>query len=631
MELHEALKLHWGYDTFRPKQEQIIRSLVAGRDVAAVLPTGGGKSLCYQLAAVLRGGTAVVISPLIALMDDQVRQLAEMGIPAAVLNSTLNPGEQWLCRKRAQQGAYRLLYLSPERLLREDTVAWLRETPVSFFVIDEAHCISEWGHDFRPEYRQLRLLREHFPEAPIAAFTASATKRVRQDILQQLALRDPDKVILSFYRPNLGYHIHECRDAKEQRRLLLRAVKHYRGETVIVYAPTIREVEATADWLTTQRIPAVPYHGQMEAGLRRRNQDRWMSDEIRVLVGTIAFGLGINKPSVRAVIHLSLPKSLEQFYQESGRAGRDGEPADCVLLWRKKDAGLLAHFIEQIEDEQEKRRAWTRYHVIRNFAERASCRPKAICEHFGETPKWAACGHCDTCGAELPWKEERGQAPQPAAAVAVKRVAPAAPAAAAAHPDPALADYLREWRRKTAAERGVRPYVILHDATLNELSARCPATLAELTSITGIGAKKAETLGEAILEAIRQFRRGARAEAKPAEVEPPRAQLKRLLGEGKTIEQAAQTRERTVKATVDLLASMIEDGEIDFSSGWVRARYLNDILREVARHDLDRLRPVKDALPPEVTYEEIRLVAAAIRRELTEKSPTPAPQSHPGE
>ena len=205
MELHDALRRFWGYDSFRPRQAEIIGSLTAGRDVAAVLPTGGGKSLCYQLAAVLHGGTAVVVSPLIALMDDQVRQLAEMGIPAAVLNSTLNPGEQYVIQKRAIEGAYRLLYLSPERLVREDTLGWLSQINVAFFVIDEAHCISEWGHDFRPEYRQLLSIREKFKATPIAAFTTSATKRVRGDILEQLGLRNPDHYIISFFRPNLRY------------------------------------------------------------------------------------------------------------------------------------------------------------------------------------------------------------------------------------------------------------------------------------------------------------------------------------------------------------------------------------------------------------------------------------------
>ena len=634
-DLYAALKKYWGYDSFRPMQERIVQSLMAGNDVAVIMPTGGGKSLCYQLPALALGQTVVVISPLIALMQDQVAQLGDMGIPAAVLNSTQPAEEQRAVMRAAAQGAFRLLYLSPERLARPDTIDWLRKLPLAFFAIDEAHCISEWGHEFRPEYRQLSSLRENFPEKPIAAFTASATKRVRHDILEQLRLREPHKYIASFHRANLRYVAHQC-DKETHPRLLLAALRAYQGESAIVYAPTIAAVEQTVDFLADRRIAAVPYHGQMETVIRRRNQERWMNDEVRVLVGTIAFGLGINKPAVRAVIHTSLPKSIEQFYQEAGRAGRDGLPADCALLWQPKDAGLLAYFIEKLNDPSEKERAWQRYHAVRRFVESDRCRHLQICTHFGQAPKWQRCEMCDVCGNIPEWLKAPSEKPlavkkkkrQPKAAAPREEpkaqprpqpVARPAPPVFEKPPDRDLLEFFKEWRWRTAQRAAVPAYVVLSDAALEDLCRKQPSNLRELLGVSGIGERKAELYGGEIFAAFETYRNGARAAGPKGHPEvsqvSPAEETVRLVAEGKSFEEIARIRGRQFSTVINMVADLVEKGRLEYRMEWVGEANHRQIEEVVRRLGSQWLKPLREALPAEITYEQIRLVVAFVRRD----------------
>jgi ATP-dependent DNA helicase RecQ len=534
----------------------------------------------------------------------------------------MNEAEQNSVMSKARAGAYRLLYVSPERVARGDTMGWMQQVPVTFFAIDEAHCISEWGHEFRPEYRQLNKLRGKFPDRPIAAFTASATKHVRHDILAQLQLRNPDKYIASFYRPNLRYLVRECQGL-EQMEMLVKALQSYAGSNVIVYSPTINRVEETVDFLEDRDIAAVGYHGKMGAADRRRNQERWMSDEVRVLVGTIAFGLGINKAAVRAVIHLSLPKSIEQYYQEAGRAGRDGGSADCVLLWQKKDAGLLGFFANQITDAEERNRAWERYRIIREFVESKKCRHRQICTHFGEIPKWEGCNACDVCGSVAEWLVKSAATRKRIAAG--RRRLPQQPVAAPAAGSEAeqLREYLREWRRSVAKEMKLAAFIVLHDSSLDEICGRRPKSLNELLEIPGIGEKKAETYGREILAALERFRQGERVGGIPQQAKPAEETL-RLLSEGKTLEEIAQLRGRQVSTVVSAVANLVETGQVELQPGWVSKERQSVIAAACAQVGTDRLKPLKDILPPEITYDEIKLVVGKMRREQFVRKAIPA-------
>ena len=380
-QLFAPLKQFFGFSSFRPLQEEIIRDSLAGRDVFAVLPTGGGKSLCFQLPALVRPGLTVVVSPLIALMKDQVDALQAAGVAATFLNSSLGAGGSRPRLRGLHAGEFRLLYVAPERLMLSGFLDDLKKWQVNLFAIDEAHCISEWGHDFRPEYRQLLALRDLFPDVPMMALTATATERVRVDIVKQLHLRSPACYVASFNRPNLTYRVAAKSGAYEQ---ILSYVRARPNECGIIYVQARKTAESMAAKLSADGVQALPYHAGMTAGDRTKNQEAFLRDEARVICATIAFGMGINKPNVRFVIHYDLPKNIEGYYQETGRAGRDGLPSECLLLFSPGDRVKQMRFIDEKSDPKERDIARAQLEQMIHYAEVATCRREFLLGYFGE-------------------------------------------------------------------------------------------------------------------------------------------------------------------------------------------------------------------------------------------------------
>ena len=375
-------------------QGEVIGSVIAGRDCFVLMPTGGGKSLCYQLPAMTLPGLTLVVSPLIALMKDQVDALEANGLPAAFINSTQTPDELRVVVRRIRSGEIKLLYAAPERVIEPRFADFLKTLDVSLVAIDEAHCVSEWGHEFRPAYRELANLRQVCPAAPVIALTATATERVRADILSQLGLRQPNTYISSFNRPNLSYSVIPKENDLSG---LLSVLGRHRGQSVIIYCGSRKATEEMADTLSERGFPAEAYHAGLEAGQRRSIQDRFIRDQTPIVVATIAFGMGINKPDVRLVVHHDLPKSIESYYQETGRAGRDGLPSECVLYFSYAGKSRQEYFINQMENAEERERARQRLEQVISFCSLSSCRRRFVLEYLGEEWPGEDCGGCDNC------------------------------------------------------------------------------------------------------------------------------------------------------------------------------------------------------------------------------------------
>jgi ATP-dependent DNA helicase RecQ len=583
----------FGYPAFRGAQPAIVAQVAGGGDALVLMPTGGGKSLCYQLPALLREGVGVVVSPLIALMQDQVAALTQLGVRAAFLNSTLGAREAAAIERAVAAGELDLLYVAPERLLTARCLELLAGSRLALFAIDEAHCVSQWGHDFRPEYLQLAVLGERFPGVPRIALTATADPHTRDEILARLALDDARVFVSSFDRPNVRYTIV---DKAEPRSQLLRFIRdEHPGEAGIVYCLTRRKVDEVAAWLAGEGVAALPYHAGMDAAARAAHQARFQREDGVVMVATIAFGMGIDKPDVRFVAHLDLPRSIEGYYQETGRAGRDGLPADAWMTYGLADVVQQRRLIDLSEGAEDyKRVAAAKLDALLGLCETAGCRRVRLLAYFGEAS--SACGNCDTCrappetwdatvaaqkalsaiyrtgqrfgavhlidvllgkpgeritrwghdslsvfgvGAELDdaaWRTVfrqlvalglarvaheshgalkltdasravlKGEARVEMRRASAERRKPPRPRATAANGlapvDAGLFERLKTWRLAEARGQGVPAYVIFHDATLAEIARRRPEDLAALAGIAGLGARKVERYGPALLEVL---------------------------------------------------------------------------------------------------------------------------------
>ena len=392
--MHRTLSKYFGYDSFRPLQEDIIKDVLAGKDVFVLMPTGGGKSLCYQIPALLMDGVTVVVSPLISLMKDQVDSLRANGVEAVYLNSTLSYKESNQIKHDLEKNLIKLLYVAPERLTLSSTLSLFDRIKVSLFAIDESHCISEWGHDFRPEYRKLSILKRKYPHIPVIALTATATPKVREDTISQLHIEDCNTYVASFNRKNLLYQVRPKKDTYEQMVQFLRDRKDKSG---IIYCQSRKTVDELTAKLRRSGFNALPYHAGLSDAARSRNQDIFIKDDVEIIVATIAFGMGIDKPNVRFVIHYDLPRNLESYYQETGRGGRDGLECECILFFSRGDKYKIDYFIDQMDKNEEREAARSKLKEVMDYCQSTVCRRKVLLQYFGEELKEDNCGGCDVC------------------------------------------------------------------------------------------------------------------------------------------------------------------------------------------------------------------------------------------
>lgn len=721
--LEAALKHFFGYEQFRFEQRAIIENCLQRRDGLVVMPTGGGKSLCYQLPALLRLGVTIVVSPLIALMQDQVDALNNNGIAATYLNSTLNLMTVRSREDDLLKGHTKLLYVAPERLLSEGFWPFLsqlhRQVGISTFAIDEAHCVSEWGHDFRPEYRQLHRLRAAFADVPMVALTATATARVRQDIVAQLQLRDPAIFVASFNRPNLYYEV--LPKDKDTYRHLLQQIKQTQG-AIIVYCLSRKHVEEVAGRLQRDGVAALPYHAGLSDEVRTLHQNRFIRDDVQVIVATIAFGMGINKPDVRLVAHYDLPRTLESYYQESGRAGRDGEPAHCTFYFSYGDVSLVNYLIDQKADEQEQNIARQQLRQVLDYAESTVCRRQIQLGYFGETFP-GQCDRCDNCRHPKPvedwtieaqkllscvarcrerfglnhiidvlrgsqkkrirelqhdqlstygigkdrsveawkllgrsllhqglveettdgfpvlklnagsWQVLRKQIEVQVAVPDSLRSGPTATTSDLNEAGVGLLARLRSLRKRLADEQGIPPYIVFTETSLRQMAQQMPRSLSAFSRISGVGSRKRSQYGQAFVDEINDFceehdiplpedddihsaamESTAATAAKP-NITNTRGVTLQLYQEGHAIDDIAQLRNLRRTTIVGHFVALIEAGAEVALDDLVQPERQATIRQALDTVNSAWLNDIRNHLGDDYTYDEIRLVRGAYRRE----------------
>jgi ATP-dependent DNA helicase RecQ len=487
--MEKLLKTYFGYDEFRPMQKEIVEGIINNQDTLVIMPTGGGKSLCYQLPALKFPGVTLVISPLISLMKDQVDSLNANGIGAEFINSSLGLSEINLVQHKILNGEVKLLYIAPERLFSESFQTFLCFIKISLIAIDEAHCISEWGHDFRPNYRDLSKVKTLFPGVPLVALTATATEKVREDIVKQLDLNNPKIFISSFDRDNLDLIVMKKKDSFEK---ILTLLKEHKDDSCIIYCFSRKDVESISDQLNSKGFNSLPYHAGLSSGIRKHHQELFIQDKTKIIVATIAFGMGIDKPDIRLVIHHSFSKSLEGYYQEIGRAGRDGLKSKCVLFYSYGDKRKHDFFLKDVQDLELKKISEKKLNDMISYCETKDCRRKYILNYFGENYDKFRCLKCDVCSPELLPKKKDGNLNE-FRGKEIKGY------------DKRLFEKLRALRKDLAEQRRVPPYVIFSDVSLQEMSSLLPENYMEFLEIKGVGEKKLEDFGEMFLSVIKKY------------------------------------------------------------------------------------------------------------------------------